>query len=159
MENGAVIEAVCGRFVGRGSGTYPTIADFEYNEITIFSLSKKGFIKYSQGTTSIGDDTPMHQEMGYLRLGADQSVEFLVVQPTGLTEVSVGSVAILGDGSVEISSGCVPMSSPSAKAVRRIERKFTFDSLGLAYWISMATNDVFLSHHLSGVLTRKVSVN
>lgn len=145
------LAAFAGRWVGEGSGHYPTIDDFAYAEEIELAPSGKPFLFYRSRTRKPGGGQPMHTETGYLRL-ADGVVELLVTQPTGFVEIHRGELA---DGVLDLTAH-VLAASPAAKPVHEIRRRFHLAEAGsvLAYDIWMAFDDVPLTHHLRAELRR-----
>src|SRR5690625_6455905 len=89
----APVAALIGTWRGDGRGEYPTITPFTYTEELIFTDVDKPFLHYIQRTWSPTGE-PMHTETGYLRVTAEQDVEFILAQPTGQTELAEGSLTI-----------------------------------------------------------------
>ena len=147
-------EAIAGNYSGSGRGLYPTIQPFEYDEIVKFTLSPKGFLHYVQATFSVIDRSPMHSECGYMRIFPDLKVEFLVSQPTGISEIAQGVAVVKESGSIELELDSTISYTSSAKRVTRSIRRFCFDTWGMRYEMDMATEDVDLTLHLSAVLSR-----
>src|ERR1700680_3960463 len=107
-----------GTWRGEGEGQYPSIKPFRYREEIRFTLNGKPFLIYSQRTESIETGQPMHAEAGYMRLVGEGRVEFVIAQPIGYAEISLGRV----DGpriDVECASVGRP---PTAKAGTAITR-------------------------------------
>ncbi len=154
MDLESVRASIVGTYQGSGHGIYPTISDFDYSEQVIFELSPKGFITYAQTTKNMLDASPLHQERGYLRILADYRVEFLIVQPTGIAEISTG-VLLQGDGFLDMSLDATGvMTSPSAKVVKGIGRSFRFSPNGLGYTLFMATEEADFQLHLEATLAK-----
>jgi THAP4-like, heme-binding beta-barrel domain len=155
----AFAEALLGTWRGRGHGEYPTIEPFDYVESITFDHIGKPFLAYTQRTRAEGSagqpGPPMHAEMGYWRFPAPGRIELVVSHPTGVSEVSTGTVVLEVDGalSVEIETTQVAC-TPTAKAVTRIARSFTFRGDELHYVVRMAAVGLPLQHHLEARLTR-----
>ena len=157
MDSSGAKSFIEGEYRGHGHGAYPTISDFAYLETLTFSLSPKGFIVYSQATTNPETGAPMHQERGYLRLGESMEAEFVIAQPTGVAEISTGP-AREGEGALLFdlhSTGLI--TSPTAKPVDAIRRRYRFTRQGLDYEMWMAIPGVELTLHLSASLSRQGS--
>ena len=159
MENrlgaAALKAALAGVFDGPGHGAFPTIPDFDYRDRTRFELSPKGFLIYGQTTWAAGDGAPLHQELGYLRIADDLSAEFVVAEPTGIAEVSLGS-AIVGDEGIVIDLLATPLIlSPTARRVTTLRRRLVFTEQFFKYQLYMATDVVpEMTLHLTGELER-----
>jgi hypothetical protein len=98
----------------------------------------------------LDDDRPMHAEVGYLRAVGGRDVELLIVQPTGFTEVHVGTMV---DGRLSLTAHSLSR-SPSALAVTAIERSWSVTADTVCYLVRMAMNGEALADHLRGRLLR-----
>ncbi|PTR25579.1 uncharacterized protein DUF1794 [Rhodococcus sp. OK519] len=145
------LAAFAGRWTGGGSGHYPTIDDFSYDEEIELSPSGKPFLFYRSRTRKPGGGMPMHTETGYLRLAGD-TVELLVTQPTGFVEIHR---ATLSDGVLGFTAHALN-ASPDAKPVHQIRRRFELleDGAALAYDMWMAFDTTPMTHHLRAELRR-----
>ncbi|MBM4600987.1 FABP family protein [Rhodococcus hoagii] len=145
------LTAFAGRWVGGGSGHYPTIDDFAYDEEIELAPSGKPFLFYRSRTRKPGGGMPMHTETGYLRRAGD-GVELLVAQPTGFVEIHR---VTLSDGVLDFVSHALD-ASPDAKPVHEIRRRFELLEGGtvLAYDMWMAFDAVPMTHHLRAELRR-----
>ncbi|MCU0312068.1 MAG: FABP family protein [Acidimicrobiales bacterium] len=142
-----------GTWEGPGEGSYPTIDSFAYVERLTFSHVGKPFLSYAQRTWDPATRAPMHAETGYLRVAGEPAgagVEMVVAQPTGVTEVLLGTVA---DGVVALRSHVVGL-TPTAKSVTAVERELAVDGDGLVVRLAMAAVGVELTHHLLSRLRR-----
>jgi len=81
-----------GTWRGEGEGQYPTIKPFRYREEIRFTHNGKPFLIYTQRTEAIDTGQPLHGEAGYLRLVGDGRLEFVIAQPIGFAEISLGRV-------------------------------------------------------------------
>ena len=139
-----------GTWAGEGEGEYPTIQPFRYREELRFWHNGKPFLAYQQRTSAIDDGRPLHGEMGFLRAGADQRLEFVIAQGIGLAEVEVGTV----EGTrIELQSTFVGR-TPTAKAVSGVRRVIWLEGERLHYELAMAMANVPLTHHLSARFQR-----
>jgi hypothetical protein len=139
-----------GDWVGEGEGEYPTIESFGYVEQISFSHVGKPFLVYTQRTRHADDGRPLHAEMGYLRpVGAD-GIELSLAHPTGITEVSAGS--LIGQR-IDLATTAVGR-TPTAKEVTAVERTIEVDGDRLTYTVRMAAVGQPLQHHLSASLRR-----
>ena len=138
-----------GTWRGSGRGEYPTIDPFTYTEEAVFRAPPgKPFLAYTQVTHG-ADGRTLHAESGYWRL-ADGKVEAVIAQPTGLVEVQVGT---LEGRRIELRS-LVVAETPSALAVREVERTLDVGDDAIAYELSMAYRRVEMTLHLRAQLTR-----
>ena len=149
-----LLERLEGTWHGQGSGSYPEIGEFDYLETMEFTRSPKGFMVYSQHTTSL-QGSPMHQELGYMRVDEQHSnLELLIVQPTGIVEVLVGDVMRDGDNfRFDLNSNAVA-TSPSAKEVVRTGRYFFLENGALSYQLHMEAVGEEYRLHLEASLVR-----
>lgn len=141
------ISFLLGTWKGSGKGVYPTIKDFEYEEEITFTHCGKPFLIYSQKTWKKDENkTPLHQEFGYFRCPKEGVVEFLNVQPTGITEIYEGIVKnktiILDSTSITRTSSA---KSPHAVKTQRI---FTLNKNVLNYTFDMETTNTKMENHL-----------
>lgn len=150
--NLAAVSGLVGTWRGNGRGEYPTIESFEYTEELTFTDVGKPFLHYAQRTWSHTGD-PMHVETGYLRLPSDDTVELILAQPTGQTELAEGSLTFEPGGfSTELHSQVV--NSASAKTVEGTTRWLRLVGDELTTRFSMAAVGHPMTHHLSSMLTR-----
>lgn len=139
-----------GDWVGEGEGEYPTIESFGYHEEISFRHVGKPFLVYTQRTRHTDDGRPLHAEMGYFRpVGAD-GVELTMAHPTGITEVSTGT--LIGTR-IDLATTAVGL-TPTAKEVAAVERTIEVDGDRLTYTLRMGAVGLPLQHHLSAALRR-----
>ena len=150
--NLAAVSGLVGTWRGTGRGEYPTIESFEYIEELTFTDVGKPLLHYAQRTWSHAGD-PMHVETGYLRLPGDETVELILAQPTGQTELAEGSLTFEPEGfSAELHSQV--MNSASAKTVAATTRWLHLVGDELTTRFSMAAVGRPMTHHLISVLGR-----
>jgi hypothetical protein len=142
----AVLIALAGTWRGSGSGSYPTITEFEYTEELVIEPVPGRPVAHWRSRTADGRTRePRHAESGFLRI-TQSGAELVLAHNFGIVEVSVGSVT---DGTLEVSS-----SSVVSKVVDRVVRVYRFDGDHLEYDMSMAAVGMPLTHHLSATLLR-----
>ena len=136
---------------GAGEGSYPTIDDFAYVERLTFGHAGRPFLSCAQRTWDPVTRAPMHTETGYLRVtppdqqAGPSGVEMVVAQPTGVTEVLVGTIV---DGVVAVHATVVGL-APTAKSVTAVERELRLGDDGtLTVRLAMAAVGEGLTHHL-----------
>ena len=139
-----------GTWRGEGEGQYPNIKPFRYREEIHFTHNGKPFLIYTQRTEAMDTGQPMHAEAGYLRLVGDGRVEFVIAQPIGYAEISLGRV----DGR-RIDVECATVArTPTAKPVTSISRSLWMDGEMLRYELKMAMEGVALVRHLTASFRR-----
>jgi len=144
--------ALIGTWRGQGRGEYPTIAPFEYTEEVTFADVGKPFLVYAQRTWS-PEGSAMHVETGYLRVPGNGTIELVLAQPTGQTELAEGPVITEPRGfSAELRSRVV--NAATAKTVDETIRRIRLDGDTLTTSFDMAAVGVPMTRHLSAVLTR-----
>ncbi len=151
----AVLAPLLGTWEGSGTGVYPTIDDFAYNESITFTHVGKPFVAYTQRTRHPDTGAPMHAETGYLRVPRPGSIEIVMAQPTGLAEIYEGAV-VGGDAPLVIDVRSTSIgSTTSAKEVTITERTISVTGDDLQYTFRMAAVGQPLQHHLSATLRRE----
>src|SRR5256884_3173727 len=133
-----------GTWRGEGEGQYPTIKPFRYREEIRFTQNGRPFLIYTQRTEAIDTGQPLHGEAGYLRLVGDGRVEFVIAQPIGFAEISLGRV-----NGQRIDVECASVGrTPTAKPVTSISRSFWLDGETPPYQLKMGLGDVPFARHL-----------
>lgn len=153
-----------GTWEGAGAGEYPTIEPFAYTEVVTFTrpvaaprgagpdgdAPPRPFLVYEQRTWDRSDGRPLHVELGYWRLLPPEGLEVVIAQPTGITEVLVGSWDRDGVTLTSTSVAC----TPAAKPVTATRRVVTVAGDTLHYELAMAAVGIPLTRHLSATLHR-----
>lgn len=150
-----VLAPLLGTWQGEGEGSYPTIEPFGYLETVTFGHVGKPFFAYAQRTTARSDGRPLHAEQGYLRQPAPGHLELVVAHPTGITEVELGTVEASAGALVLVLATTTVASTPTAKRVDAVERRFTLDGDVLSYTLAMAAVGEPMTHHLAATLRRQ----
>ncbi len=88
----AYLSPLVGAWVGHGQGLWPAHPVFRFREEVTFAATGKAFLTYQQRTFALDDGRALHVETGYLRGVGGDGVEFLIVQPTGFTEIHTGTM-------------------------------------------------------------------
>lgn len=144
-----------GTWRGSGAGSYPTISDFAYSEELVFGHVGKPFLSMVQRSRDLSTGEPLHAEAGYLRALGGGAVELTVAQPSGITEVDVGTVGSGSDGLViELESAQVGL-TPTAKSVAAVRRRLHLagSTLVSELWMAAVGEDDLI-HHIRSELTQ-----
>ncbi len=139
-----------GTWRGEGEGSYPTVERFAYGEEVTFSHVGKPFLSYRQRTWALDDGRALHAEAGYLRPGAPGGVELVVAHPTGVVELSEGTVE---GTTIELHSRLVGCTT-TAKPVTAVGRHLQVEGDVLRYRLTMAAVGLDEDEHLSATLRR-----
>lgn len=144
-----------GTWSGSGTGEYPTIQPFAYDETITFTHVGKPFLAYAQRTKASDDGRPLHAETGYWRCPAPGRVEVVLAHPTGIVEVEEGTIE---DGVITLRTVHVAGSS-TAKEVTSLTRVFRLIAGNgpsiLEYRLAMGAVGVPETHHLAATLTHQ----
>ena len=146
----APVAFLLGTWRGEGEGQYPTLKPFRYREEIRFTQNGKAFLIYGQRTEAIDSAQPMHSESGYLRSVGDGKVEFVIAQPIGYAEISLGRVT---GQRVDVECRSVGR-TPTAKAVTSISRSFWLEGHTLRYELKMGMENVTMAQHLTASFRR-----
>jgi len=155
--NLASLARFVGKWKGSGSGGYPTVPLFTYDEEVTITHNGKPFLAYAQKTTNPSTNAPLHAECGYFRVPLPPKIEFVNAQPTGICEIDEGEIDGGGGGgftlrSVNISRTGSAKAPHATKTVRRFE---LVDDNTMKITMQMATtNTPELTHHLESILRR-----
>ena len=169
----AHLAPLLGTWRGAGRGDYPTIDPFEYTEEVTIGHVGKPFLAYNQRTKS-ADGTPMHAECGYWRPAGEQGLELLIVHPSGIGEMLVGTVTEThygllvmlraGAGVTEAAAAAGTENrvgaegrvflAPTAKRVDGTERRISVNGDTMRYEMHMAAVGEPMTHHLEATLHR-----
>ena len=151
----AVLAPLLGTWAGEGAGEYPTIEPFGYLEEVTFGHTGKPFLTYSQRTRASDDGRPLHAETGYVRVPSPGRIEFVIVHPTGVTEIDEGTLsADCATLDIEADSTSVGLTG-SAKEVTALSRSIHLADDELTYTLLMAAVGVPLVRHLKATLHRQ----
>ena len=146
----APLAFLLGTWRGTGTGGYPTIDPFAYEEELRFEHVGDAFLLYSQRSWAPADGAPIHLERGFLRPGADGRIELTLAHPLGLTEVSEGPL----DGSrFTLTSTSIGRTATGMDVVA-VVRHYAVDDDVLSYASDMKTERTEMARHLAAELRR-----
>jgi hypothetical protein len=150
----AHLAPLLGTWRGSGHGEYPTIESFDYHEEIHFGHVGRPFLTYRQRTSHAADGRPLHAETGYLRCAGPDRIELILAHPTGITEISEGTLDIAGGGlRIELDSTHIGRST-TAKLVTALGRSFRLSGDTIDYSLRMAAAGRPTQHHLAASLHR-----
>lgn len=138
-----------GTWRGSGTGGYPTIDPFDYEEELLFEHVGDAFLLYAQQSWSPGGD-PIHFERGFLRPGNGGVIELTLAHPLGLTEVSEGP---LEGTNFTLTSSAVGRTSTGMHVVA-LTRRYRVEGDRLTYETDMTTERTAMTLHLAAALGR-----
>ncbi len=149
---------LAGTWKGAGSGNYPTIDAFEYEETLRFELDPAyPMIRYEQRTYLKPDREPSHWEVGFIRPIDGGFVEFSSAQDSGRVEVLRGFVDPAGADRGELRLELNHVALSNEDRLVRTRRRITLIGDTLSYVMFMATNtteEPRLLQHLEAILQR-----
>lgn len=150
LERGhALFDALEGRWEGQGTGDFPTMEPFAYDEEIVFSRLTDRHLRYAQHARDRTDGQTLHVEGGMWRLTTDGDVEATVALP-GVAEVSEGSAHVDGVVLTSRSMSRATHGAPLVAAVRRYRLRGGV----LTYEIDMGTEEVPVQSHIRAELAR-----
>lgn len=89
-----------GRWVGVGTGHYPTIEDFRFGQEVSFSTDGRPFLTYWSRSWLLDDDgnrvRPLATESGFWRPRPENAFEVSLAHPTGYAEIWHGTQEVTG---------------------------------------------------------------
>ncbi len=153
-----------GRWVGVGTGQYPTIEDFRFGQEVVFSTDGRPFLSYLSRSWLLDDDgervRPLATEAGFWRPRPDNEIELVLAHPTGYAEQWHGSLevtalenAVITGARAELRTDVVTR-SPSAKDYSQGHRLYGLVEGRLLWTFDMAAVGESLVNHLAASLNR-----
>ncbi|MEU6055944.1 FABP family protein [Streptomyces xanthochromogenes] len=138
------VTGLIGTWQGRGSGTYPTLAeDFAFEQEITFSHDGRPFLHYEAAAWLLDADgrrsRPSGRENGWWRVAPDGRVEALFTHPIGLTEICTGRATASEDLSIELSCDDIQR-TPTAREVTASRRSYR-----------LGEGVLHVSHQIAGV--------
>lgn len=146
-----------GSWQGRGSGEYPTIDPFDYEEtLQLYCNGVEPMLHFEQRTwkrpTEPARSEPLHWESGFLRVVSGSELEMVNSQNGERVETLRGSLEQVGAALVvELESRLIGNDTRLIRTRRRYE--LSGDQLRYRIWMATTRNSS-LTHHLEAQLTR-----
>ncbi len=89
-----------GRWIGVGTGQYPTIDDFRFGQEVSFGTDGRPFLSYWSRSWLLDDEgnrvRPLATESGFWRPQPDNGIEVTLAHPTGYAEIWYGRQEVTG---------------------------------------------------------------
>jgi hypothetical protein len=150
------LRPLVGSWQGQGAASYPTIATFEYREISEFAANDvQPVLRYEQRTwkkLETGEYAPSHWETGFWRVLPSGEIELACAQVGGRVEVLRGVLEPQGTGFALHLNSVLEANDPR---VEKTARQFHFKGNVLQYAMQMSTTAVpDLTAHVDATLTR-----
>lgn len=144
------IGILVGVWRGSGSGEFPTMDPFTYDEEIRFSDLGVPSLVYAQRAWEAGGGELLHLETGIWRSDPEGLLAVSVALPR-VTEISEGRI---DGGTINLATTSVRRATGGAGLVA-VQRRYEVTRDEMRYRISMATERVAaLTHHLEGTLRR-----
>lgn len=153
-----------GRWVGVGTGQYPTIDDFRFGQEVLFSTDGRPFLSYLSRSWLLDDDgnrvRPLDNEAGFWRPRPDNEIEVTLAHPTGYAELWLGRQEVTGIQDATITGARAELRtdvitrSPSATEYSTGVRLYGLVEGRLLWTFDMAAVGQPLVNHLAATLSR-----
>ena len=145
-----LLAPLLGTWRGSGSGTFPTVEPFDFEEEIRFLDVGSRDLAYLQRAWRPESDEVLHAEAGIWR-GTDEGRLTAIIAQPRTAEVSEGTIL---DGAITLESTSIGRSAPPSK-LAAVRRTYRIEGDELAWEMEMATEAVpTLTHHLAGRLRR-----
>lgn len=151
-----------GKWVGVGTGQYPTIEDFRFGQEVVFTTDGRPFLTYWSRSWLLDDDgnevRPLATETGFWRPRPENEFEVTLAHPTGFAEVWYGNIEVTGIENVTITGARATMktdavlATSSAKEYSQGERLYGLVDGKLLWTFDMAAMGQPLQNHLAATL-------
>ena len=153
-----LLEPLRGSWAGQGSGDYPTIDAFRYQERLTFEFAPSyPMIHYEQRTLLLPGLEPSHWESGFIRPLEDGMVEISSSQDSGRVEVLRGPAIAGGESTYDLHMVLDHVALAHDDRLAATRRELTVAGDTLTYVVSMATHTTpspRLQQHLRATLGR-----
>jgi hypothetical protein len=150
------LRCLAGVWKGEGSGSFPTIEPFTYDETLRLEFDRDyPLIHYEQRTRLLSTGEKSHWESGFIRVLDDGQVELSNAQGSGRVEVLRGVCVTGGDWALRLELDSVVFGNDPR--LQRTRRVFTLqgDTLHYVKWMATWTTERReLLQHLEATLTR-----
>ena len=153
-----------GRWVGVGTGQYPTIEDFRFGQEAVFNTDGRPFLSYLSRSWLLDDDgervRPLATEAGFWRPRPGNEIEMTLAHPTGFAEVWYGSQEVTGIVDATITGARATLTTDaitrtaSAKEYTHGERLYGLVDGRLLWTFDMAAVGERITNHLAATLSR-----
>ena len=153
-----------GRWIGVGTGQYPTIEDFRFGQEISFSTDGRPFLSYWSRTWMLDEEgnrvRPLGTEAGFWRPQPDNRVEVQLAHPTGYAEIWLGQIEVTGLEHAAITGARATlrtdavMRTASAKPYDGGERLYGLVDGKLLWTFDMMAVGQPLGNHLAASLAR-----
>ena len=152
-----------GRWVGVGTGQYPTIDDFRFGQEVVFSTDGRPFLSYLSRSWLLdeaGDRVkPLATEAGFWRPRPGNEIEMTLSHPTGFAEIWLGTQEVTGITDATITGARAELRTdvvartPSAKEYSQGVRLYGLVEGRLLWTFDMAAVGERLTNHLAATLS------
>ncbi|MBI1350931.1 MAG: DUF1794 domain-containing protein [Actinomycetales bacterium] len=153
-----------GRWVGVGTGQYPTVADFRFGQEVVLSTDGRPFLSYLSRSWLLDDEgervRPLGTEAGFWRPRPDNEVEMTLAHPTGYAELWYGKVEVTGIENAVITGARAELRTDavlrtrSSKDYSQGHRLYGLVNEKLLWTFDMAAVGEELGNHLAASLSR-----
>ncbi len=153
-----------GRWVGVGTGQYPTIDDFRFGQEVSFATDGRPFLAYQSRSWLLDDDgervRPLAMEKGFWRPRENNHVEVTLSHPTGFAEIWYGTLIVNSIENARVTRAQVELRTDvvarteSAKPYTEGVRMYGLVDGRLPWTFDMAAMEQPMQNHLAALLVR-----
>jgi len=159
----APLQWLIGRWIGVGTGQYPTIEDFRFGQEVSFHTDGRPFLTYLSQSWLLDDEgnrvRPLAIESGFWRPKPDNRCEVTMAHPTGFAEIWLGSIEVTGIVNAQITGARAELRTDavvrteSAKEYSAGHRLYGLVDGKLLWTFDMAAVGQPMQNHLSASLS------
>lgn len=152
-----------GRWVGVGTGQYPTIEDFRFAQELVISTDGRPFLAHHSRSWMLDEDgnrvRPLATETGFWRPRPDNRMELVLSHPSGYAEMWLGTQEVTGLVDARITGAKAELTTsvvaptPSAKDYTRGHRLYGLVNERLLWTFDMEAMGQELQNHLAASLS------